>query len=337
MAEPHASPVRVFTRKDDSPGALDGERIAVLGYGHLGRPFALNLRDSGARSLVVGNIPDSYASQAADDGFEVRSIEEATRSASVVLVLLSDEVIPEIFSTCIAPYLQSGAAIVFASGYTLGYGLIQPPEGVDVLLLAPRMAGENARQRFLDRQGFYAYVSVETDASGKAWQRLLGLAGGVGVLYAGAVELDARREADLDLLIEQTMGSVLGMAVMTAFSLGVEAGIPPEAMVMEMYMSGEMEAVFRSFREQGFMRASYAHGPTAMYGGYLHAMQFMTSDLPAKFRAIFDGIRSGEFARGFQAERQAGYPNLALAEAMALGDNPISQAEDGLRRSLSGG
>lgn len=336
MAEPQALPVRCFTRQDAPPGALDSERIAVLGYGHLGRPFAMNLRDSGAASLVIGNIADDYARQAGEDGFEVVSIEDATRSASVVLVLLPDEVIPDVFSEAIASNLQPGSAIVFGSGYTLGYGLIEPPEGIDVLLLAPRMAGENARQRFAEGRGFFAYVSVEKDASGKAWQRLLGLAAGVGVLQAGAVELDARREADLDLLIEQTLGAVLGVAIMNAFAMGVETGIPAEAMVLEMYMSGEMETVWRSFREEGFLRASNAHGPTALYGGFVRTMQLLGSDLPARFRQIFDEIQSGEFARGFQAERQAGYPLLSQAEAMSLGDHPISQAEASLRRLLSG-
>lgn len=326
---------RCFTARDAIPDALLGERIAVLGYGHLGQPFALNLRDSGATALVIGNIPDEYAHQATKDGFTVLPIPEAVASADVVLVLLPDEVIPEIFPTEIAPHLSPGAAIVFGSGYNLAYGLISAPPQADVLMLAPRMAGENARQRFLDGRGFYAYISVEQDSSGKAWRRLLGLAEKVGVLRAGALELDARREADLDLLVEQTLGAALGVAIMNVFALGVEAGVPPEVMVMEMYMDEEMETVWRSFREQGFIRASNAHGPTAMYGGFVRTMQLMNSDLTASFRETFENIRNGNFARQFQSERQTGYPMLSQAQAMITDENPITQAEQRLRQMLA--
>jgi ketol-acid reductoisomerase len=332
--------LRFLTAQDADPHALDGERVAVLGFGNLGRAMALNLRDSAVAPLVVGNIADEYAEQARTDGFQVLPIGQAVALSSVVLVLLPDEVIPEVFAADIAPNLAPGSAIFFASGYTLAYGLVVPSDGVDVLLLAPRMGGEHVRERFLDRQGFLAYVSVEHDASGKAWSRLLGIAYAVGALQAGALELDARREADLDLFIEQTLGAAVGVAVMSAFTLGVEAGIPPEAMVMEMYMSGEMETVFQAFREKGFFRASDFHGPTAMYGGYVRTMQLMMSDVVAKFRETLEEIQSGEFARQFQAEREAGYPTLSQARMMAAEEGPvampIAQAEARVRSILGG-
>ena len=336
--------IRFFAAKDAEPGALNGERLAVLGYGHLGRPFALNLRDAtheamgrDASPLVVGNNADEYADQARADGFTVLPIGAAVAASDVVLILLPDEVIPEVFAEEIAPNLAPGSAIVFASGYTLAYGLVEPSAGIDVLLLAPRMAGENARQRFLDGQGFYAYVSVEQDASAKAWTRLLGLADAVGILRAGALELDARREADIDLFIEQTVGAVLGVAIMNAFFIGEEAGIPPEALVMEMYMSGEMEMVFRAFRQEGFFQASSVHGPTALYGGFIRVMPLMQSDLSATFHETLAEIQSGEFAQRFQAEREAGYPALAQAEAMSTADSPIAQAEARVRAMLGQG
>jgi ketol-acid reductoisomerase len=317
--------LRFFSAQDADPHALDDERVAVIGFGNLGRAIAFNLRDAGVAQLVIGNIADEYAQQAHADQFTVLPIGEAVAAADIALVLLPDEVIPEVFEADIAPNLSAGSAILFASGYNLAYGLIQPPAEVDVLLLAPRMGGELARERFLNKQGFIAYVSVEQDASGNAWKRLLGMAHAVGVLYAGALELDAKREADLDLLVEQTIGAALGVAIMSTYTLGVEAGIPPEAMVLEMYMDGEMETVFRTFREKGFYRASYTHGPTAMYGGYVRTMQLMQSDLTARFRETLEEISSGRFAQQFQAERSAGYPALTMAEQMASGDNPFVQ------------
>jgi ketol-acid reductoisomerase len=332
--------LRFFTEENSIPGALAGERAAVIGYGHLGRALALNLRDAGFSQLVIGNIADEYAELAVSEGFSVLPIAGAVRASDVVLILLPDEIIPEVFSAEIAPSLAAGSAITFASGYTLAYQLIQPPADVDVLLLAPRMGGELVRQRFLDGQGFFAYLSVEQDASERAWTRLLGLAGAVGILSAGALELDARHEAALDLFVEQSLGAIVGVSIMSAFSLGVETGIPPEAMVMEMYMSGEMETVFRAFREKGFFRASDTHGPTALYGGFLRTMQFMQSDLTATFRETLQEIQSGQFARGFQAEREAGYPVLSQAQQMSAESSPfttpIVEAEARVRSMLNG-
>ncbi len=333
MAETNPTALRLFTEKDADPHALDGERIGILGYGHLGRPFALNLRDSGVKNLVIGNVPDDYAAQARSEGFTVVSLAEAAE-ADIVLVLLPDEVIPEVFKPHIASHLKANSAIVFASGYNLAYGLIQPPAGVDILLLAPRMAGENARQRYLKGQGFYAYISVEQDFSGKAWKRLLGLAHGVGVLKAAAMELSLKLEADLDLFIEQTLGAVVGVGIMTAYACGQAAGIPVEALALEMYIDEEMETVWRGFREQGFFRSSVAHGPTAMFGGYLRTMQLMQLEMGTHFTKILEEIHNGEFARQFQAERAAGYPMLSQANAMIFNDNPISKVEDWIKEQI---
>jgi ketol-acid reductoisomerase len=117
------------------------------------------------------------------------------------------------------------------------------------------------------------------------------------------------------------------MAMMSAFSLGVESGLPPESLVLEMYMSEEMEMVFRSFREQGFFNASSVHGPTALFGGYLRTMELMGSNLTDIFQRTFEEIRNGEFERKFEAERRAGYPELKLAGELSKDDNPQGLAE----------
>ncbi|GMU94448.1 MAG: ketol-acid reductoisomerase (NADP(+)) [Candidatus Hydrogenedentota bacterium] len=325
---------RFFSSRDRIPNALAGERVAVVGYGHLGQPFARNLRDSGVANLVIGNIEDGYAETARRDGFDVLPIKDAVAQATVSLILLPDEVVPEVFPSDLAPSLQPASAIVFASGYTLAFDLIRAPADVDVLLVAPRMGGEQARERYLEGRGFYAYVSVERDASGKAWTRLLGLADAVGILKAGALELNAWNEAILDLYIEQSVGAMLGTAMLTAFATAQDAGIPPEALVMEMYMSEEMETVWRSFREKGFFRASHDHGPTAMFGGYIRSMEFMASGLSDTFNRILDDIRSGRFAKQFDDERREGYPQLSIAQAMSNEEGPMAEAEKWLRETL---
>ena len=325
-----------FYNASDAPATpLEGERVSVLGYGNLGRTVALNLRDSGV-NVRIGNVDDAYAKQAADEGFEVVSLADAAAD-DVVFILLPDEVIPEAFADPIAAALKPGAAIAFGSGYNLAYDLIAPPDGVDVLLVAPRMAGETARERFQAGKGFWAYIGVEKDASGKARQRMLGLAAGMGVLRpgAGALEMTAEMEATIDLYIEQTVGPLLGAAIMIAFEVGREGGIPPEALVLEMYMSGEFETVFGAFREQGFYAASEVHGPTALFGGMIRTMELDKGPITESFAAVLKDIRSGNFAKRFQDERASGYPMLEMAKGMIHADSPIAAAEASVRKQQS--
>jgi ketol-acid reductoisomerase len=329
MTTPNQGHVRVYRAGDALPGALAAEQVAVLGYGHLGRSAALNLRDSGVK-IRIGNRQDEYADQARTDGFDVVPLDVAA-SDDIICVFLPDEVIPEVFARDIVPVLRPSSAVVFASGYSLAFGLVQPPETVDVILVAPRMAGVTARTRYLAGEGFWTCVGVEADCSGRARERMLGLADGIGALRAGAIEMTAKTEATLDLFVEQTIGPLLGAAIMVAFEIGREAGISPEAMVLEMYMSGEMEAVFRGFREMGFFRASEDHGPTAVFGGMARILELDRAALADRFRAVLDDIKSGGFARRFQDEAASGYPLLEMARAMMHGPSPISDAEKRLR------
>jgi ketol-acid reductoisomerase len=329
MANSPETQVKVYRVADAPQRALAGEAVAVLGYGNLGRTAALNLRDSGVK-VRVGNQEDEYAERARTEGFEVVPLAAASAD-DIVFVLLPDEVIPAVFEREIAPALRPGSAIAFGSGYSLAFDLIHPPESVDVLLVAPRMSGISARARYVAGGGFWGCVGVEADRSGRAQPRMLGLAEALGVLRAGAVQMSATAEAALDLFVEQTVGALLGMAIMTAFEVGRDAGIPAEALVMEMYMSGEMEVVFRSFREAGFFRSSEDHGPTAVFGGMTRTLEMDREAMMASFRAILEDIKTGRFARRFQDEAKNGYPLLAMAKAMMHGDSPMTDAETRLR------
>ena len=324
--------MKVYRAADAPSGGLAGESVAVLGYGNLGRSAALNLRDSGAK-VRIGNREDEYAVLARADGFEVVPLAEAATD-TMVYVLQPDEVIPAVFEDEVARALRAGAAVAFGSGYCLAFDLIRPPAHVDVLLLAPRLAGRQARTRYQAGEGFWACIGVEADHSGQALRRLLALAEGLGVLRAGAMEMTAKSEAALDLFVEQTVGALLGTAMLIAFDAGTEAGIPAEALAMEMYMSGEMEGVFRSFREAGFLRASEEHGPTALFGGITRTVEMDREAIATSFRTILHDITSGAFARRFQDEAQNGYPMLTVAKEMTRGSSPITDAEDRLRRLM---
>jgi ketol-acid reductoisomerase len=163
---------------------------------------------------------------------------------------------------------------------------------------------------------------------------MLALAAALGVLRTGAIEMSARQEALLDLFIEQSVGAVLGMAVMAAFEVGCEAGIPPEAMVMEMYASGEMESVFASFRDTGFFRASEEHGTDrALRRHHAHAGDGSGAPCSTASGQSWRTSAAAAFAQRFQAEAKEGYPMLGIAREMMRGDSPMQAAEDRLRKT----
>jgi ketol-acid reductoisomerase len=324
--------LEVYRRADADPAALAGERVAVIGYGNLGSSMAKNL-SAGGLDVVVGNREDEYRAQAASDGFAVADIGDTVAAADIVYVLISDEAIPVCFDESIAPALRPGTAVCFASGYCLAYGLVRPPDDVDVLLLAPRMVGSAVARA--GGTGYVAYLAVERDASRRARERLLGLALAAGALDSGAFAVPAVDEAALDLFVEQTVGPCVGMAIQLAFEVGVAAGLPAEALVLELYQSGEMAEVFRSFAERGFYRTVVEHGATAQYGGYLRTLDLDSESMRSRFAEVLDDIRSGGFATKFQAEAAAGAPSLELIAAMTAGGDPITRAEESIRASLS--
>jgi ketol-acid reductoisomerase len=324
---------RFFTEADADDRVLDGLAVAVLGYGTLGRSVALNLRDSGV-NVVVGNIADEYRDKAVADGFTPLGIAEAAAGADIALVLMPDEVIGGCFGADIGPALRPGAAVCFASGYVLAYGEVTPPAGVDVLLMAPRMSGALVRQVYQAGEGFYTYLSVEADASGKAWPRLLALAKAVGSLRKGALQMPAEQEALIDLLVEQTFGVYLGLGVQLAFRVGVEAGLPAEAMVLELYMSGEMSKTIQGFADEGFFGSLLNHGLTALYGGFIRTSEVDNAGMEQMFRAVLENIRDGGFARTFQDEMNQDYPTLGVIREVIGGGDPISLAEQNVRDRL---
>ena len=327
--------VRFYGEEDGDMGALAGKTVAVVGYGNHGRPQALNMRDSGLDNIIVGSIRDASWDRAEEDGFAVFAIPEACARADVVLLLLPDEVVPEVYQADIAPNLKSGSAVVLASGYVLAYGLLTPGKDLDVLLLAPRMLGEDARDLFLKGHGFPSFVSVEQDSTGQAWTVLLALAKAIGSLKAGVMVLSATQEAHLDLFMEQGFGPLLGAGIMASFQVAVDAGFPAEAVVLELYMSGEMSRTLDTMARLGFFRQVTQHGFAAAYGGMVRTMALDQEAIQENMRRALDEIRSGAFTEQLQAEVSAGYPSRAIIDAMMEDDsNPIARAEEQVRSKM---
>jgi len=241
---------------------------------------------------------------------------------------------PEVYQAEIAPNLKSGSAVVFASGYVLAYELIKPAKDLDILLLAPRMLGEDARALFLQGHGFPSFVSVEQDATGQAWPVLLALAKAIGSLRAGVMVLSAAQEAHLDLFIEQGFGPLLGAGILASFQVGMEAGFPPEALALELYMSGEMASTLQAMTRVGFFRQVNQHGFAAVFGGMIRSLALDRESIEENMRQVLEEIQNGAFSRELQDEVSAGYPSLSMLKDMLRDDNPITQAEQRVRHQM---
>ena len=316
----------MFREQHADLGALHDATIATLGYGLLGRPLSLNLRDALTARDHAGSDDPASSEQAREDGFEVLSLEEAAACADVALVLVPDEVQPAVLER-IAPRIRAGTLLVFASGYALAHDLVVPPADCDVALFAPRMGGDAIRERFRAGRGYLSYVGVEQDVTGRAWPRLLALAAAAGSLRQGALEMTAREEAILDLYVEQACGPWLGAAILSAFHVGVEAGLSPLGLLLEMYLSGEMSETFAQMARDGFLPSSRAHGYAAAFGGMTRTLAIDREGMAAQMREALADIESGAFARALQDEFEAGYPCRTFLEEVVGEDDLLSRTE----------
>ena len=288
----------IYHDDDADLEVLRGETIAVVGYGNQGRAQAQNLRDSGLR-VIVGNIRDAALELALRDGFEVLPIADACASAHAVMLLVPDEILPAVYAEHVAPNLRAGALVDFASGYNIAFDLIRPKPDLDVVLVAPRMIGVGVRETYLEGCGFPSFVSVHQDATGRACARMLAIAKGIGSTRAGCIEMSMHDEATLDLFTEQGFGPAFGRVMMSAIDLLVGAGYPPEAVLLELYLSGEFAYSLEKIRQVGMIRQMDFHSRTSQYGSITRGARYQSLDatLKPKMAEILDEIRSGRFAQ----------------------------------------
>lgn len=325
--------MRVYYDDDADLSVLAGRTVAIIGYGNQGRAQGLNMRDSGLE-VIVGNVRDASFDRAVADGFPTMAIGEAARAGDVLCLFLPDEVQQEVYRRDIAPVLRPGQALNFAHGYNIRYGFIRPPQDVDVIMVAPRMIGVGVRQRFVAGSGVPAFVAVEQDATGQAWPTVLAIARAIGATRVGALETTFAEETELDHFSEQAVWPVIFRLLTTAFELLTEQGYQPEAVLLELYASGEAAQVFREMAEVGLFRQMDFHSRTSQYGTLSRAPRVVPDDFKAVLARVLAEIRAGTFAREWELERQAGYPAFDALKARALA-HPINQVEDRLREVLA--
>ncbi len=290
-------------------GTLRGRRVAVVGYGNQGRSWALNLRDSGC-GVEVCVRADASREQARADGFDTAEI-EAANGADVLCVLVPDDAIPGLG---LAPRRE--ALTVLASGYTLAFGRFDPAG--DVGMVAPRMLGPEVRRCYEEGVGFISAVGVHRDASGQALARTLAVAKAIGGLRQGALALTPKQEAVLDLAVEQVLSPALTHVNQTFVATMLAQGIPLEAVMTELVLSGEVERSYRLLREVGYTGQFGFHSPTSQYGQLSRRGAYEHLDLQSTMERLTDDIASGRFADEWDAESRAGHPRLtALREQFA--------------------
>jgi len=318
---------KIFHDSDGDVAELHGQRIAVVGYGNQGRSWALNLRDSGLDVMVCVRA-DATRAQAEADGFAAQDLDAAS-SADALCLLVPDDAIP---SLPLAP--RPDALVVVASGYTLAFDRLDP--ACDVGMVAPRMLGPEVRRCYEEGVGFITAVGVHRDATGRATARTLAIAKAIGGLRQGAIELTPRQEAILDLAVEQALSPALSRVSQSFMGVMLEQGIPLEAIITELVLSGEVERTYRLLREEGYAAQMEHHSPTSQYGQLSRVPHFAHLDVAGPMREVVEGIASGRFADEWDAERDAGFPAFHALKEAAVGP-AVRDFEADLRTKLGRG
>lgn len=317
----------IYHDADADLAPLTDATIAVVGYGNQGRSWAMNLRDSGLDVRVCVRA-DSTREQATADGFVPVDVSDAN-DADVVCILVPDDIIP-----ALGLHRGADALTIVASGYTLAFGRLDP-DG-DVGMVAPRMLGPEVRRCYEEGVGFITAVGVHRDTTGHAQARVLAVAKAIGGLRQGAIELSPTQEAILDLAVEQALSPALGLVNNAFVRVMTERGIPLEAVITELVLSGEFERTMRLVREGGYAAQFRFHSPTSQYGQLTRRDAYADLDVLSTMNRLVDDIASGQFADEWDAERDAGYPNLQELRERHAGA-AVQEFEEALRRELGEG
>ena len=299
----------IFYDKDADLGKLDGKTVAILGYGSQGHAHALNLKDSGVQ-VVVGLRPDSASRAKAEEaGIEVLDVAAAAARGDLVMVLLPDERQGQVWREEIAPGIEPGNLLLFAHGFSIHFNEIEPPEGVDVGMVAPKGPGHLVRRQYEEGNGVPCLMAVHQDASGTAHVLVLAYASGIGGGRAAVIETSFKDECETDLFGEQAV--LCGGAselVRAGFETLVEAGYDPRLAYFECLH--ELKLIADLMYEKGIHGMRYSISNTAEYGDMTRGKRVIGEPSRAAMKEILGEIQSGEFAREFIGENEAGNENF---------------------------
>ncbi len=306
--------LQVFYDGDASIDRLLGRTIAVIGFGSQGHAHALNLKESGQK-VVVGLRPGGVSWKKAEmAGLDVRSVADAARAADIIMLLVPDQDMREIYEKGVAQGLSAGKTLLFAHGFNIHFGEIKPPADVDVAMVAPKSPGHLVRSEYEGGRGVPGLVAVHQDASGNALADALAYAAGIGCTRAGVIHTSFREETETDLFGEQAVlcGGATAL-VKAGFETLVKNGYAPEMAYFECLHELKLIVDLMYRGGMGFMR--YSISDTAEYGDYTRGPRIITDETRREMQRILDEIRSGAFAKEWLAENRAGGPNFKRMRA----------------------
>ena len=316
---------------------LKDKTVSVIGYGNQGQAQGCVLRDNGV-NVIVGNIKDTSWDRAVKDDFTVYDIDEAARKSDIALVLVPDEIAPDVYYSKIEPEIREKEHFMldFASGYNITYGLIKPSSNTDLVMVAPRMIGWGILELHKKRKGYPALLGVAQDVSGKAWEYAKAIAKGIGAIgLPGGVAIESSFEEEtlLDLLSEHSWGPIMSAAMRAYFDVVTEEyGVSPEAAILELYASGELSEVAKAMAEIGMVEQMAVHSRTSQYGQFTRAERFYDK-VKEMVRKEAADIWSGEFAREWSLDESCGSVVLNRMWKIAR-ESRLARTEDKLYKAL---
>jgi len=302
-------PATIYYEADVDTSALEGKRIAVIGYGSQGHAHALNNHDSG-NTVVVGARPDSRAwSAASADGLPVETVPDATAQGDIVMVLVPDHIQAGLYHEQIAPNLRPGAMLMFAHGFNIRYGAIEPSPEIDVAMIAPKGPGHLVRRQYVEGIGVPGLVAVHQDATGDALRLALAYGHGIGCARGGLISTTFTEETETDLFGEQAVlcGGTTQLVKM-GFETLVKAGYQPEIAYFECLH--ELKLIVDLMWEGGLSGMRYSISDTAEYGDLTRGPQVIDEHVRANMEKLLSDIQDGTFAREMMSEEAAGRPNF---------------------------
>ena len=313
--------IEILYDKDVNPEIIQGKKIAIIGYGSQGHAHALNLHDSGC-DVRVGLRPESKsAEEAREHGLKVVDIDTAAEEADVVMILIPDEIQAKTYEKHIAPHLHPGDTLAFAHGFNIHYGYIKAPEGVNVIMVAPKGPGHIVRRQYTEGSGVPDLCCVYEDATGDAWDIALSYGWAIGGGRAGLMKGTFAQETEEDLFGEQAVlcGGLVEL-VKAGFETLTEAGYPPELAYFECYH--EMKMIVDLMYESGIHFMNYSISNTAEYGEYYAGPKVINDESRKAMKLILERVQNGEFAKEFVADCNNNHKWL-LEQREALNNHPI--------------
>lgn len=315
--------------QDADLSIIQGKKVAVIGYGSQGHAHAQNLRDSGV-DVVVGLKDGSKSiAKAEEAGFEVKNVADASAWADVIVILAPDQHQRTIFAESIREQLTEGNVLVFGHGFNIRFGYIEAPEGVDVIMVAPKGPGHTVRREFEAGRGVPVIVAVEEDASGAAWDTAWSYARAIGGLRAGGIETTFTEETETDLFGEQAVlcGGVSHL-VQAGFETLVEAGYQPQIAYFEVLH--ELKLIVDLMWEGGIAKQRWSISDTAEYGDYVSGPRIIDSAVKDHMKEVLADIQSGAFAKRFIDDQDAGATEFLALRAKEA-EHPIEATGRELR------